>query len=71
MKDVSIMLDIMAGPDRYDNLTYEAVGQVPDNGYLPEVTGKQSLRGMKLGLLWNPYWATGAVSQAPSNHDPL
>ncbi|KAK2044727.1 amidase signature enzyme, partial [Colletotrichum somersetense] len=64
MKDVSIMLDIMAGPDHYDNLTAEAIGHDPAKRYSAEVVGKEALRGMKLGLPWNPFWSTvGSSSQ--------
>ncbi|KAK1950836.1 amidase signature enzyme, partial [Colletotrichum sublineola] len=58
VKDVSIMLDIMVGPDRYDNLTAEAIGHDPAKRYSAEIVGKEALRGMKLGLPWNPFWST-------------
>ncbi|KAH7309742.1 amidase signature domain-containing protein [Stachybotrys elegans] len=67
MKDVSIMLDIMVGIDRYDNLTAEAIGHEPPNGYAAEVVDKQALRGMKLGLPWNPYWSTVAHINSGDN----
>jgi amidase len=60
--DAALLLDIMAGPDRYDNLTFQAIGHVPEAGYAKEVTGKEALCGMKLGLPWNPYWSTNGVS---------
>lgn len=64
VKDVAIMLDIIAGPDRYDNLTFHSLGRHPKNGYAAEVVDKDALKGMKLGLPWNPYWSTWGVSAA-------
>lgn len=66
IKDSAILLDIMAGPDRYDNLTFEAVGHIPAGGYVDEVTDKGGLKGMKLGLPWDPYWSTNAVRNIDS-----
>ncbi|KAH8896637.1 amidase signature enzyme [Thozetella sp. PMI_491] len=63
MTDVAIMLDILAGPDQYDNLTWNALGKIPEKGYAAEVVGKVALKGMKIGLPWNPYWSTAGVSQ--------
>lgn len=50
VRDVAVLLDIMAGPDRLDNLTFDALGNFPKNGYAAEVTDQSSLKGMKLGL---------------------
>jgi Asp-tRNA(Asn)/Glu-tRNA(Gln) amidotransferase A subunit family amidase len=61
MTDVAIMLDIMIGADPLDNLTLEAVPYYPKEGYLAEVVGKDSLKGMKLGMPWY-YWNASAVS---------
>lgn len=61
MNDVALLLDIMSGPDRYDNLTFEAIGHYPEDGYSSKVSGKDALRGMKLGLPWDPYWSTLSV----------
>lgn len=61
--DVALLLDIMSGPDRYDNLTFESAGRVPVAGYVSTVAGKEALRGMKLGLPWHPYWSTNGVCQ--------
>lgn len=58
------MLDIIAGPDRYDNLTFQSLGRHPSNGYAAEVVDKDALKGMKLGLPWNPYWSTWGVSES-------
>ncbi|KAH6957759.1 amidase signature domain-containing protein [Ilyonectria sp. MPI-CAGE-AT-0026] len=58
MKDVAILFDIMAGADRFDNSTFDALSYYPKAGYSAEVVGKDALRGMKLGLPWNPYWST-------------
>ncbi|KDN68537.1 hypothetical protein CSUB01_12472, partial [Colletotrichum sublineola] len=69
VKDVSIMLDIMVGPDRYDNLTAEAIGHDPAKRYSAEIVGKEALRGMKLGLPWNPFWSTGAHINSGSNRE--
>ncbi|KAI1080965.1 amidase signature domain-containing protein [Whalleya microplaca] len=55
MKDVALLLDIMAGPDQYDKLTWNGLGHYPADGYSAHVTNKESLKGMKLGLPWNPY----------------
>lgn len=64
MGDVAVMLDIVRGPDPKDNLTFQAVGNYPEgsDGYAAHVGDKTSLRGMKLGLPWDPYWSTNAVS---------
>lgn len=62
IKDVAVMLDIMAGPDRLDNLTFDGLGRYPEDGYAAQVVGKDALLGMKLGLPWNPYWSTIGVS---------
>lgn len=61
MSDVSIMLDVIAAPDSYDNLTFKALGRYPESGYLEQVRSTADLRGMKLGLPWNPYWSTAGV----------
>ena len=60
-KDVALLLDVMAGADQYDNLTFSALGQLPTNGYVAHVSSKDELKGMKIGLPWNPYWSTNAV----------
>ncbi|KAK6214581.1 hypothetical protein LQW54_004303 [Pestalotiopsis sp. IQ-011] len=62
MKDVAYLLDIVAGADRYDNLTWNALGNIPTDGYAARVSQKDGLRGMKLGLPWNPYWSTNAYT---------
>lgn len=56
-----MLLDIMSGPDRRDKLTFEAIGHQADS-YSAEVVKKDALKGMKLGLPWDPYWSTLAVS---------
>lgn len=56
-----MMLDIMRGPDHYDNLTYQAIGHYAEDGYSSHVVEKKALHGMKLGLPWDPYWSTNAV----------
>lgn len=61
MADVAALLDIMAGPDKHDNLTFEATGKLPSEGYMAQVSTKTDLKGMKLGLPWNPYWSTNGV----------
>jgi amidase len=61
MKDVSILLDIMIGTDRLDNLTMTAVDQHPKSGYRSKVVKKHALKGMKFGLPWDPYWGTNGV----------
>lgn len=63
MKDVSILLDIMVGLDKYDNLTRTAVERSPEDGYVSKLVGKQALKGMKFGLPWYPYWGTNGVSR--------
>lgn len=61
MSDVSVMLDIIAGADRYDNLTFDGLGTYPEAGYASQIVGRSALNGMKIGLLWNPYWSTAGV----------
>lgn len=61
IKDAAILLDMMAGPDRHDNLTFEAIDHIPGKGYAAEVVSKDGLKGMKLGVPWYPYWATNGV----------
>lgn len=53
-KDVALLLDIMAGADQYDNLTFNALGHYPIDGYSANVLTKDTLKGMKIGLPWNP-----------------
>lgn len=60
-KDVALLLDIMAGADQYDNLTFNTLGHYPADGYSANVLTKDALKGMKIGLPWNPYWSTNAV----------
>jgi amidase len=62
MADAALLLDIMVGSDRYDNLTFQAIGHYAEAGYAQEVVGKEALCGMKLGLPWDPYWSTNGVS---------
>lgn len=63
MKDVAYLLDIMAGADQHDNLTWNALGHIPGQGYSTHVAQKGDIRGMKLGLPWNPYWSTNPVRE--------
>ncbi|KAK7994278.1 amidase signature enzyme [Apiospora marii] len=67
MGDVAMMLDIMHGPDPRDNLTFQAIGRYPQEsrGYSAHVVDKSSLRGMKFGLPWDPYWSTNAHMNSP------
>ncbi|KAK3078979.1 hypothetical protein LTS18_006058, partial [Coniosporium uncinatum] len=58
MADVAMMLDIMIGVDPYDNLTFEALAHYPKKGYRAELSKECALKGMKLGVPWDPYWAT-------------
>ncbi|KAL4928105.1 uncharacterized protein BDV17DRAFT_264832 [Aspergillus undulatus] len=67
MKEITILLDIMVGPDRYDNLTFQAIGHFLVNSYAAEVVGKDALRGMELRLPWYPYWSTNAQINSPGN----
>lgn len=71
MKDVAILFDIMAGADRYDNSTFDALSYYPKAGYSAEVVSKDALRGMKLGLPWNPYWSTISVSRLDRPEEKL
>lgn len=63
MKDVAYLLDIMAGANRHDNLTWNALGNIPTDGYAARVSQKDNLRGTKLGLPWNSYWSTNPVCE--------
>ena len=65
MRDVATLLDIMAGVDSKDNLTAEAPGHMPEKGYTAEITDKAALKGMKLGLPWDNYWAANRVRHLP------
>ncbi|KAL3483369.1 amidase signature domain-containing protein [Aspergillus germanicus] len=69
MRDVAILLDIMVGADQYDNLTFQTIGHYPENGYAAEVVGKDALRGLKLGFLWDPFWSTNAQINSPGNRE--
>ncbi|KAK5081250.1 hypothetical protein LTR05_008044 [Lithohypha guttulata] len=69
MKDVAIMLDIMKGIDKYDNLTFEATGRYPADGYTSAVSQKGSLKGVKLGLPWKAYWAANGHVNSPGNRE--
>ncbi|KAE9566929.1 hypothetical protein CGMCC3_g16923 [Colletotrichum fructicola] len=69
MRDVAVLLDIMAGPDRFDNLTFEALRNYPKDGFAAEVTDQSSLKGMKLGLPWNPYWSTIGAINSPGQRE--
>lgn len=66
MKDVAILLDIMKGVDRHDNLTFEAAGHYPKDSYASQVVGKDALRGLKLGVPWEAYWASNGVRSTPA-----
>ncbi|RYP07078.1 hypothetical protein DL765_009267 [Monosporascus sp. GIB2] len=50
MKDVALRLDIMAGPEQYENLMWNWPGHYPQDGYSVRITNDDSLNGMKLGL---------------------
>ncbi|KAI1251336.1 hypothetical protein MGN70_005904 [Eutypa lata] len=65
MRDVALLLDVMAGPDRYDNLTWNALGHYSSGGYSSRVVKQDALKGMKLGVPWNPYWSTNPAVNAP------
>jgi amidase len=67
--DVALLLDVMSGADRYDNLTFDSLGHIPVNGYSAEVVSKSALEGMKLGLPWNPYWSTNAAVNTPGQRE--
>jgi hypothetical protein len=62
MKDVAMLLDIMTGQDHYDNLTFQAIRRCPQDGYAAKTASKDALRGLKLGLPFNPYWSSNGVS---------
>lgn len=62
MRDVAYLLDAMYGPDQHDNYTLAQLGRTPPEGYTAYLTTKTSLKGMRLGIPWNPYWSTNAVS---------
>ncbi|CAI6332143.1 unnamed protein product [Periconia digitata] len=63
--DVGLLLDIMSGPDQYDNLTFESVGRISEDGYASKVAGKEALKGMKFGIPWDPYWSTNSHINSP------
>ncbi|CAG9982978.1 unnamed protein product [Clonostachys byssicola] len=65
MTDVAIVLDIIASPDHRDNLTFNALGKIPLEGYAAALGTSHALRGMRLGLPWNPYWSTAGNINAP------
>ncbi|KAK8075530.1 hypothetical protein PG997_010193 [Apiospora hydei] len=65
VRDVAVMLDIMRGPDPLDNLTFQAVGKYPVDGYTVHLTNRSALRGMKFGIPWDPYWSTNAHMNSP------
>ncbi|XXG99448.1 vacuolar membrane-associated protein iml1 [Hypoxylon texense] len=65
MADVALAMDILVGPDPHDNLTFDAIGHYPENGYASQIAGKDSLRGMKLGIPWDPYWSTNGHINSP------
>ncbi|KAK7408461.1 hypothetical protein QQX98_009388 [Neonectria punicea] len=69
VKDVALLLDVMSGPDVYDNLTFEALGHYPKDGFASWVKSKDSLKGMKLGLPWNPWWSTNAAINTPGQRE--
>lgn len=69
VEDVAIMLDIMAGADKYDNATWNALGHHPEDGYASQVVGKESLKGLKLGLPWHPYWSTIGAINSPGQRE--
>ncbi|RYP45485.1 hypothetical protein DL769_011456 [Monosporascus sp. CRB-8-3] len=43
MKDVALLLDAMAGPEQYDNLTWNGPGRYPQDGYSVRITSGCSL----------------------------
>ncbi|KAK2001327.1 hypothetical protein LX36DRAFT_698283 [Colletotrichum falcatum] len=47
----------------------EAIGHNPTKQYSAEIAGKEALRGMKLGLPWNPFWSTGAHINSGNNRE--
>ncbi|KAK7961904.1 amidase family protein [Apiospora aurea] len=65
VRDVAVMLDIMHGTDPLDNLTFQAVGKHPVDGYTAHLANKSALRGMKFGIPWDPYWSTNAHMNSP------
>ncbi|KIV91474.1 hypothetical protein PV10_06010 [Exophiala mesophila] len=69
IKDAAILLDIMKGIDSRDNLTFEAAGKYPTDGYTSHVVGKDALRGMKLGVPWEAYWASNGHVNSPGNRE--
>lgn len=71
MRDVALLLDVMAGPDRYDNLTWNALGHYPSGGYSSRVVKQDALKGMRLGMPWNPYWSTNPVSENVATNNYL
>ena len=76
MRDVAMMLDIMHGPDSYDNLTYQAIGHYPDDEYSAHIVDKKALEGIKLGLPWDPYWQEASSwccvsSERPETRDGI
>ncbi|MAD86501.1 MAG: hypothetical protein CL912_26370 [Deltaproteobacteria bacterium] len=53
MADVALLLNIIAGADQHDNLTWTGLGKIPYEGYEAQIAGQSALKGMKLGLPWN------------------
>lgn len=50
IRDVAVLMDIMSGPDKYDNLTHQAIGHYPEDGY-------QAHSGQEGGAQGHEAWA--------------
>ncbi|KAF2769849.1 amidase signature enzyme [Teratosphaeria nubilosa] len=65
MSDVAAVLDVMAGPHPRDNLTWQGTIAMPHGGFSSQLATKDALRGMKLGIPWDPYWSTISHINSP------
>ncbi|WVQ84114.1 hypothetical protein IAT38_006259 [Cryptococcus sp. DSM 104549] len=63
----ALVLDVIYGPDRYDNLTWNQLGRTPTEGYAAHVN--YNVSGLRLGVPWNPFWNTmqHSVINSPGN----
>ncbi|RYP43203.1 hypothetical protein DL770_011785 [Monosporascus sp. CRB-9-2] len=63
VKDAALLLDMTAGPEQYDNLTWNGPSHYPQDGDSAQIANDSSLNGLQLGLPWNPYWSTKPIRE--------
>lgn len=56
VRDATLVLDAIYGPDPRDNATSAQIGKVPLNGYTEFLANRTALDGAVFGIPWETFW---------------